>query len=159
MNKVFTIGSALDELKIPGYCKTSGATGLHICIPLGAKYSYEQSRHFAQLVVTLVHQQIPSFTSLERSPSKRRKKVYLDYLQNSKGQTVACAYSARPKPGATVSTPLFWEEVRKGLSPSQFTIKNIFDRLKKEGDIFQPAYKKGIDLKKILSALEAEVEK
>src|SRR4030095_10021401 len=119
----------LDELKIPAWCKTSGASGLHICIPLGAKYSYDQSRQLAELIANLVYHEIPTITSVERSPSKRRKKVYLDYLQNSKGQTVACVYSARPKPGATVSTPLFWEEVKKGLSPSNFTIKNLFGRL------------------------------
>jgi len=82
----------LDQLKIPAWCKTSGASGLHICIPLGAKYSYEQSRQLAELIANLVYQESPTFTSVERSPSKRRKKVYLDYLQNSKGQTVACVY-------------------------------------------------------------------
>jgi bifunctional non-homologous end joining protein LigD len=145
----------LDQLKIPAWCKTSGATGLHICIPLGAKYTYDQSRQLAELLANLIHHEVPSFTSVERSPSKRRRKVYLDYLQNSKGQTVACVYSARPKVGATVSTPLFWEEVKKGLSPSNFTIKNLFERLKSEGDIFKPVYEKGIDLKKTLETIEA----
>ena len=152
------VKSVLDQLKIPAWCKTSGATGLHICIPLGAKYNYDQSRQLAELLANLVHQEIPAFTSVERSPSKRRKKVYLDYLQNSKGQTVACVYSARPKPGATVSTPLFWEEVKKGLSPSNFTIKNILDRVKAEGDIFKPVYEKGIDLRKTLATIEAVLE-
>jgi bifunctional non-homologous end joining protein LigD len=145
----------LDELKIPAWCKTSGATGLHICIPLGAKYNYDQSRQLAELIANLVNQEVPAFTSVERSPSKRRKKVYLDYLQNSKGQTVACVYSVRPKAGATVSTPLFWEEVKKGLSPSNFTIKNLFERLKSEGDIFKPVYGKGIDLRKTLATVES----
>ena len=148
----------LDQLKIPAWCKTSGATGLHICIPLGAKYTYDQSRQLAELLVNLVHHEIPAFTSVERSPSKRRKKVYLDFLQNTRGQTVACVYSARPKPGATVSTPLFWEEVKKGLSPSNFTIKNLFERLKREGDIFKPVYEKGIDLKKVLATIESALQ-
>ncbi len=148
------VKKVLDQLKIPAWCKTSGATGLHICIPLGAKYTYDQSRQLAELLANLVHQEVPSFTSVERSPSKRRRKVYLDYLQNSKGQTVACVYSARPKAGATVSTPVFWEEVKKGLSPSNFTIKNIFERLKTEGDIFKPVYEKGIDLKRTLATIE-----
>jgi bifunctional non-homologous end joining protein LigD len=152
------VKKVLDELSIPAWCKTSGATGLHICIPLGAKYSYDQSRQLAELIANLVHHEIPNFTSVERSPSKRRKKVYLDYLQNSKGQTVACVYSARPKPGATVSTPLFWEEVKKGLSPSNFTIKNIFERLKTEGDIFKSVYEKGIDLKKTLETIESVLQ-
>ena len=84
------VKKVLDQLKIPGYCKTSGASGIHICIPLGANYTYEQSRYLAELIANLVHAEIPSFTSVERSPAKRRRKVYLDYLQNSKGQTVAC---------------------------------------------------------------------
>jgi bifunctional non-homologous end joining protein LigD len=149
------VKKVLDQLKIPAWCKTSGATGLHICIPLGAKYTYDQSRQLAELLANLIHREVPSFTSVERSPSKRRRKVYLDYLQNSKGQTVACVYSARPKAGATVSTPLLWEEVKKGLSPSNFTIKNLFERLKSEGDIFKPVYEKGIDLKKTLEMIEA----
>jgi len=153
-----SVKKVLDELSIPAWCKTSGASGLHICIPLGAKYSYDQSRQLAELLANLVHHEVPSFTSVERSPSKRRKKVYLDYLQNSKGQTVACVYSARPKPGATVSTPVFWEEVKKGLSPSNFTIKNLFDRLKTEGDIFTPVYEKGIDLRKTLTKIESVLQ-
>jgi bifunctional non-homologous end joining protein LigD len=148
----------LDELSILAWCKTSGASGIHICIPLGAKYTYDQSRQLAELIANLVHHEVPSFTSVERSPAKRRRKVYLDYLQNSKGQTVACVYSARPKPGATVSTPLFWEEVKKGLSPSNFTIKNLFERLKTEGDIFKPVYEKGIDLRKTLATIESVLQ-
>jgi bifunctional non-homologous end joining protein LigD len=148
----------LDELKVPAWCKTSGATGLHVCIPLGANYDYDQSRQLAELLVNIVHHEIPAFTSVERSPSKRRKKVYLDFLQNRKAQTVACVYSARPKPGATVSTPIFWEEVRKGLSPGQFTIKNVLERIKSEGDLFKPVYGKGINLKKTLDTIEAVLQ-
>jgi len=149
------VKNILDDLDIPGYCKTSGSTGIHIFIPLGAKYDYDQSKNLAQLLVTLVHHEIPAFTSLERNPKKRKRKIYLDFLQNRQSQTVAAPYSLRPKPGATVSTPLFWEEVRKGLSPSQFTIKNILDRLKTEGDIFTPVLQKGIDLKKTLVKIES----
>ena len=148
------VKAVLDQLKIPSWCKTSGATGLHICIPLGAKYNYDQSRQLAELLVNIVHHEIPAITSVERNPSKRRRKVYLDFLQNRKGQTIACVYSVRPKPGATVSTPLFWEEVKKGLSPQNFTIKNLFERLKTEGDIFRPVYEKGIDVKKTLATIE-----
>jgi bifunctional non-homologous end joining protein LigD len=147
--------SILDDLNIPGYCKTSGSTGIHIYVPLGAKYNYDQSKNLAELLVTLVHHEIPSFTSLERNPQKRRRKIYLDFLQNRQSQTVAAPYSVRPKPGATVSTPLHWDEVKKGLSPSQFTIKNILDRLKTEEDLFTPVLQKGIDLKKTLSKIES----
>jgi bifunctional non-homologous end joining protein LigD len=148
------VKKVLDELKIPAWCKTSGSSGIHICIPLGTKYSYDQSKYLAELIANLVHHEAPAFTSVERSPSKRRRKVYLDFLQNTKSQTVACVYSVRPKPGATVSAPLFWEELKKGLSPVNFTIENIFDRLHTEGDIFKPVYEKGIDLKKTLAVIE-----
>ena len=144
----------LDSIKVPAYCKTSGATGMHICIPLGARYSYDQSRLLAQLVVTMVHERLPSFTSLERTPAKRKGKIYLDYLQNRSIQTIAAPYSVRPRPGATVSAPLHWEEVKKGLLPANFTMFNILSRIKSEGDPFMPVLKKGIDLDKALRVLQ-----
>jgi len=142
-----------DELGIDSFCKTSGSTGLHIYIPLGAVYDYDQSRQLAELLVTFVHQQIPSFTSLERSPSKRKDKIYLDYLQNRSIQTIAAPYSLRPKPGATASAPLDWEEVKKGLSIQDFTIKNMYDRVKETGDLFKPVLGKGINMKKVLARI------
>ncbi len=145
-----TVKDVLDQLDVPVFPKTSGATGMHLYIPFGAKYSYDQSRLFAQMIVEWVHQRIPSFTSLERSPSKRKGKIYLDFLQNRSIQTIAAPYSVRPKPHATVSTPLFWDEVKKGLTPTSFTIFSIKDRLKEVGDIFQPVLTKGIDLEKVL---------
>ncbi|MEO8066032.1 MAG: non-homologous end-joining DNA ligase [Candidatus Doudnabacteria bacterium] len=149
-----TVRKVLNSLKIPSFCKTSGATGLHIYVPMGAKYNYEQVRHMAHQIAIVVNSKLPNITSLERHPAKRQKKVYLDYLQNNKGQTLAAAYSVRPKPGATVSTPLEWKEVKKGLRPSQFTIKNIFARLKKKGDLWKPVLGKGIDLKKVSKKIE-----
>ena len=145
----------LDNIKVPAYCKTSGATGMHILIPLGARYSYDQSRMLAQLIVTMVHEQLPSFTSLERSPSKRKGKLYLDYLQNRSIQTIAAPYSVRPRPGATVSAPLHWEEVKKGLLPKSFTMFNILARIKSEGDPIAPVLKKGIHLEKALRAMQS----
>ena len=144
------VKEVLDALGVPSYPKTSGSTGIHIYIPLGAQYTYDQSRQLAELVVTLVHDRIPAFTSLERSPARRKTKIYLDYLQNRAIQTIAAPYSLRPKPGATVSTPLYWEEVKRGLKIADFTIFNITDRLKETGDIFTPVLGKGIDLEKTL---------
>ena len=146
----------LDAAGADCYCKTSGATGLHVYVPMGGKYDYEQVKNFGHLVAHLISLRVPKFTSLERSLSKRGNKIYVDFLQNRRGQTLASAYSVRPRPGATVSTPLEWKEVKKGLRPSQFTIENIFDRLEKKGDLFTPVLKKGIDLKKCLEKLEAE---
>ena len=144
--------SILDELGVPSYPKTSGSTGIHIYIPLGGKYTYEQSKEFARVIVTLVHDQIPDFTSLERAIKSRSGKMYLDFLQNRPGATLAAPYSVRPKPGATVSMPLHWEEVKPGLKMSDFTIFNAMDRLKIEGDLFKPVLGEGIDLHQIVGA-------
>ncbi|SDG65682.1 bifunctional non-homologous end joining protein LigD [Pedobacter terrae] len=138
----------LDAIDVPSYCKTSGSTGIHIYIPLNAKYSYEQSQMFAKIVVNLVHNQIPGYTSLERMISARKGKMYLDFLQNRPGATIAGPYSLRPKIGATVSMPLHWDEVKPGLKMKDFNIFNAIDRLKVEGDLFKGVLGKGIDLMK-----------
>lgn len=148
------VKEVLDKAGIDGYCKTSGASGLHIYIPFGGKYNYDQARDFAHVIASLTVELLPDFTTLERSLSKRGKNnIYVDFLQNRRGQTLACAYSMRPKPGATVSTPLEWKEVKKGLTPAQFDFKNIFKRVEKKGDLFAPVLAKGIDLKKALKNL------
>jgi bifunctional non-homologous end joining protein LigD len=143
----------LEKYGIDSYCKTSGATGLHIFIPLAGKYDYDLVRQFAQVLVTMVNQELPKITSLERSPKKRQKKIYLDYLQNRHGQTLAAPYSVRPKPGATVSTPLEWKEVNKKLKPTDFNIKNIFKRLEKKGDLWKPVLGKGVDIEKAIKKM------
>jgi DNA ligase D len=149
------VKEVLDEIAIEGFCKTSGSSGIHIYIPCGKKYLYDEARNFAHVIASLVNEKLPTITTLERALSKRKKnQVYIDYLQNSKGQTLACAYSARPKKGATVSTPLNWKEVAPGLHPSQFTIKNIKKRLEKKGDLFKGVLSKGINIPSALKRLE-----
>jgi bifunctional non-homologous end joining protein LigD len=143
----------LESAGITGYCKTSGSTGLHIYIPLGAKYTYDESKEFARLIVTLVHRQLPRFTSIERALKDRKGKIYLDFLQNRPQATIATVYSLRPKPGATVSMPLHWEEVKKGLSIGDFTIKNSIARVREGGDIFKPVLAKGVNIEKAMKAL------
>jgi bifunctional non-homologous end joining protein LigD len=143
----------LQSAGIPCYCKTSGSTGIHIYIPLGAKYLYEESREFGRLIATIVHQQLPRFTSIERATADRRGKLYIDFLQNRPQATLAAAYSLRPKPGATVSMPLHWEEVKKGLKMKDFTIHNAVARIREQGDIFKPVLGKGINMKKAIAAL------
>ena len=148
------IREILDKAGCESYCKTSGATGLHVYVPLGAKYTYEQARDFAHVIAKLTNEQLPGFTSLERSLSKRGKdKIYVDYLQNRPGQTLSSVYSARPKPGAPVSTPLEWKEVKNGIDPKDYNIKNIIKRLEKKGDLFAPVLKKGIDMMKAIKKL------
>ena len=144
----------LGKFDIPTFPKTTGLRGMHILIPTAAKYTYEQVRNLAEVLVTLIHKEVPEITSLERHPEKRHKKVYLDYLQNSEGQTIASAYSIRPAAKAPVSTPLRWNEVTKSINPEDFTIKNTKNRLKKIGDIFKPVLSKGIDIKRILAKIK-----
>lgn len=143
----------LDDMGVPSYCKTSGSTGLHIYIPLGNKYNYDQSKEFAHIIVTLIHAELPDYTSLERTVRARKGKMYLDFLQNRPHATIAAAYSVRPKPGATVSMPLHWDEVKKGLKISDFTLFNAIERIHELGDIFKPVLGKGIDLKKVIDTL------
>lgn len=149
----------LDAIDVPNYCKTSGSTGLHIYIPLGAKYTYEDSKEFARVLVKIVHAQIPKFTSIERLTEKRKGCIYLDFLQNRPQATLAAPYSLRPKPDATVSMPLHWEEVKKGLKIQNFTILNAVDRVKEQGDIFTGVLGKGIDIKKTLKKIETVFKK
>ena len=148
--------TVLDDLGVPCYCKTSGSTGLHVYIPLENQYTYEQSKEFAKVIVTLVNREIPEYTSLERSIANRKGKMYLDYLQNRPQATIAAPYSLRPKPGATVSMPLHWDEVKKGLKMKDFTIYNALARVRETGDIFKPVTGKGIDLRKILQHKKKE---
>ena len=149
----------LEALKVPSYPKTSGSTGLHIYIPLGAKYDYEHSKEFARMIVRLVHERLPDFTSIERLTANRKGRIYLDFLQNRPQATLAAPYSVRPKPFAPVSMPLYWEEVKKGLRIQNFTIANAMDRLKTTGDLFKPVLGKGIDMKKVVKDLEVMLNK
>lgn len=148
------IHELLDHVKVRHYCKTSGAKGLHICIPLHAQYTYEQSQQFAEIIAMNVHKRFPKETSLERSPKKRAKQIYLDCLQNRKGQTIVAPYSVRPQAHATVSAPLHWEEVNAKLDPRHFTIETIFSRLSGKKDPFKPVLGVGINMKTALTKLK-----
>lgn len=144
----------LEKIEVESVCKTSGATGLHICIPLGAKYTFEQSLQFAKLIAAITNLKLPEITSTIRSPAARQGKVYLDCLQNRHGQTIVAPYSVRPKPCAPVSTPLLWQEVNSRLDPQKFTIKTIQKRLDKYGDLGKMILGKGIDLLACIKKLE-----
>ena len=139
---------------ISSYCKTSGSTGLHIYIPLNGKYDYEQSKEFARVIVTMMQKEMPDTTSIERATSKRKGKIYLDFLQNRPQATLAAPYSVRPKAGATISMPLHWEEVKKGLKMNDFHLRNAVGLLKGREDFFKGVLGKGIDMQKALKELE-----
>ncbi len=143
----------LQALKIDSYPKTSGSTGIHIYIPMGRKYTYDECQLFARLIVTQVHNELKGFTSIERLTRNRPGKIYLDFLQNRPKATLAAPYSIRPKPKATVSMPLHWDEVKRGLKMTHFTIENSIARVRSEGDLFKGVLGKGIDMQKALKAL------
>lgn len=144
------IHQLFDDWKFPHYCKTSGGRGLHIYIPLHGLYTLDQVAKFGEIIGLLLHNELPKITSLERSPAKRKNKIYLDVLQNNFGQTIAAPYSVRGRPFAPVSTPLHWDELKKGLKPEDFNIKTVPTRLKKVGEIFSPVLGKGFKMKQWL---------
>lgn len=143
----------LDLAKIVGYIKTSGSSGMHIYIPLGGKYAYDEARDFTKLLCYYIREKLPKLTSMERAVKNRKDKIYLDYLQNRRGQTLAAAYCARPKPGASVSAPLSWKEVKPGLQIMDFTIKTMPNRIAEIGDLFKPVIGKGIDMETAIDNL------
>jgi len=143
-----------DRMKLDAFVKTSGSKGLHIYCYLGAKYDYDFVKMFAEYTANLIHDELPETTSVERSPAKRKNRIYIDFLQNRRGQTIACPYSVRPKPGATVSTPLHWHEVTDSLKLSDYTIFNTLERVKKTDDPWKDLTKNKGDLKKALELLK-----
>ena len=122
-----------DAVALPHYVKTTGKTGLHILIPLGRQYTYEQSRMLGELLARVVLRELSDIATITRQVQKRGEKVYLDYLQNRHGQTIVAPFSVRPLPGATVSMPLLWEEVDDSLDPRTFTIRNAVERMERLG--------------------------
>ena len=145
----------LDALKAPCFPKTSGAGGLHIYVPMPAGTSYQAGLLFCQIVATVVARKHPKLATVERSLKARGRRVYVDYLQNSRGKTLASAYSARASEFAGMSTPLTWTEVEDGVSPRDFTIRTAADRLEAVGDLWAPLRRsKGIDLRAVMQYAE-----
>jgi bifunctional non-homologous end joining protein LigD len=131
------IGEMLEALGLVGFPKTSGGDGLHIFVPLAPLYSFEQVRVWlGSFIEQLERRHVGAVTSDKRLAA-REGKVLIDYSQNAMGKSIVAPYSVRAKPGATVSTPLRWEEVReRKLKPSDFTIRTVRGRLIKDGDLF-----------------------
>ncbi len=147
------------RLGISAWCKTSGATGLHICIPLGARYSYQQSLLFAKIIAFTLHRRLPSITSTLRNPRARKGRVYLDALQNRFGQTMAAPYCIRSRPGAPVSMPLRWSEVLPRLDPGAFTLRTAPDRMRRMGDLWRGMQGSRLSMESALAALKEESER
>jgi bifunctional non-homologous end joining protein LigD len=127
----------LDRLSIPAVPKTSGSRGLHIYIPLPKKTTYETGQLLSNMIATFVSTKHPKVATIERWVKKRpRGTVYVDYLQNILGKTLATAYSARATDFAGVSTPLTWKEVEDGVNPRDFTIRTVLPRFERVGDLW-----------------------
>jgi len=154
------IYAMLKSIKMRCYMKTSGASGFHIFIPLEPKYSYEQTRTFAEVVGRLVASQNPKTTTFERTVSKRPKgRILIDALQNASGKPLACAYSVRAFPKATVSTPLTPEELTTDIRAEQFTLRNFNERIAKVGDLWSDFWQNRQTLDRALALLARKFPK
>ncbi|MEX2109589.1 MAG: DNA ligase D [Gemmatimonadaceae bacterium] len=146
-----------ESVGLPNYVKTTGKTGLHILLPLGRQCTYEQSRMLGELLARVVLLEVKDIATITRHVTKRGDKVYLDYLQNRHGQTIVAPFSVRPLPGATVSTPLQWDEVNESLDPRLFTIKTALDRIGKGAqDPVADVLNQKPDLARVLDQLARE---
>ena len=141
----------LDALKAPAFVKTSGSGGVHIYVPMPRDTPYGAGLLYAQIVATLVARKHPKAATVERSLKARGQRIYVDYMQNGLGKTLASAYSARANDFAGVSTPLTWKEVDEGVKPQDFTVQNFAGRLKAAGDLWAALRKsKGADLRAVV---------
>jgi bifunctional non-homologous end joining protein LigD len=144
----------LKQLGLNGYPKTTGGDGLHVYVPLEPIYSYEQVRQFAELIFRLAQQEAPDLFTEPRKVGRRIKdRVYFDWMQIGFSKTISAPYVLRAYNGAPVSTPLDWSEVKKGLHPSNFTIRNAVARFREVGDLFAPVVRGGQKLQTALSKL------
>jgi bifunctional non-homologous end joining protein LigD len=150
------VKQTLDSVGLAGYPKTTGGDGMHIYIPLEPIYTFEQVRSFAELLSILVINRNPGLFTTPRTVASRKKaKVYFDYLQISSAKTIAAPYVLRAHAGAPVSTPLDWSEVKAGLDPGQFNIHNAMDRFNRTGDLFEGVLTKPQRLEPALEKLAA----
>ncbi len=152
-----TLRRLLDELDVTVHVKTSGATGLHLLVPLGARYSWEETRTFARLLATLGVEAEPAISTITRQIRAREGKVYIDWLQNVQGQTIVAPFSVRPLPGAPVSCPLRWDEVTAHLDPRAFTIRTVPERVATVKDPMAPVLRESADIAAALGRLERRV--
>ncbi len=147
------VKALLEQLKLPSVCKTSGKLGLHIYLPLSGSYTSEVARDFIHLLCLHIIDMLPDLATVERNVRQREGKIYLDYMQNKRGQTICAAYSVRAVPGATVSMPLEWSEINEKLDPSRFDIKSAISRVERKGDLFSRVLGAGINIEEAIDRL------
>jgi bifunctional non-homologous end joining protein LigD len=138
----------LDELGLAAFPKTSGSSGIHIYLPLKPTLDYPKAAAIAEGLAAEVARRAPKIATVQRSLAKRQKQqIYVDAMQNARGKTIASAYSARARDGATVSMPLTWKQIEKGVKISDFTITNVPGLVKKRGDLWKDFFAAGQSLK------------
>jgi bifunctional non-homologous end joining protein LigD len=149
----------LEELGLPGYPKTSGATGLHVMVPLGRNYTHAECKAFARLLATLIQHVKPEISTLARPLHARGGKVYVDWGQNGHGVTIVAPYSLRPVPAASASCPLRWSEVNARLDPKKFDLRTLPKRFEKMEDPLLPVLGKGVDMGRAIVAIEERMKR
>jgi bifunctional non-homologous end joining protein LigD len=149
------IGEALERVKVVGVPKTSGASGLHIYVPLAPRTSYDDSRVFCETIARHVAGRHRRVATTERTVAARGPRVYIDCLQNLRSKTLATAYSARASAYAGVSMPVTWKEVDGSLDPRAFTVRSALDRIDSVGDLWSPMRRRGLDLATLLAPAAA----
>lgn len=150
----------LKDIGLAGYPKTTGGDGMHVYIPVKPIYTYENTKQFAEVLAGIAQARRPELFTTPRSVAKREKnRVYFDFLQNGEGKTIAAPYVTRAYDGAPVATPLHWDEVKPGLSPHQFTMKNAVARFRENGDLFAGVLKKPQALDAAFNKLEKLIRK
>ncbi|MHB1456463.1 MAG: DNA ligase D [Armatimonadota bacterium] len=150
----------LKEIGLSGYPKTSGSRGMHIFIPIENNYTFEQTQAFGRIISTVISARIPEKATTNRTIKKRtNEQVYVDFLQNADGKSITSPYSVRERPGATVSTPLTWDEVASKPDKNTYTIFNTLDRIQAQGDLFQDVLKNRQNLTEPVKLLAKLLEK
>jgi bifunctional non-homologous end joining protein LigD len=130
------VKQALDAVGLESCVKTSGSDGIHVLVPIARRHTFDQTREFSEIIASALARTHRGLVTTEWTRAKRRG-VLIDSNQNGEGKTIASVYSVRPREGAPVSTPLRWDEVKKGLDPREFTMEVVRERIAKHGDLFE----------------------
>ena len=150
----------LDAIGLTGYPKTTGGDGMHVYVPIEPVYAFETARAFAEIIARLLATEHPKLFTTPRAVDKREKdRVYFDWMQIASAKTISAPYVVRAHPGAPVSTPLAWDEVKSGLHPSHFTIKTAPARFAKLGDLFAGVLKKPQRLEEAFARLQSLIQR
>jgi bifunctional non-homologous end joining protein LigD len=148
------VKQVMDALGLECFPKTSGSKGMHVLVPVERRYTYGDTRSFAEIVAGALARTHRGLVTTEWTKAKRRG-VLIDANQNGEGKTIASVYSVRPRPGAPVSTPLRWDEVTSDLDPGAFTMDAVLERVERFGDLYEPVLTKKQRLEPALRALES----